>query len=293
MKPLVIYHSPCTDGFTAAWCFHNHDPEGFEFYEGVHGEPPPDVTGRKVYLVDFSYPLETILAMAEQAVEINIWDHHKSAQGVLADVERAARAMNLCPVYATFDMERSGAGLTWDMLNPGQPRPIMVDYVEDRDLWRFALPMSKAISANLFSHHYSFENWDRLMALSGVALVKFAHAGEAIQRKHMKDVQELIGQCRHDAVIAGVMVPVANMPYTMASDAAGLMAEGAPFAATYYDTPTHRVFSLRSRGSDGIDVSLIAQQYGGGGHRNAAGFRIPLSHTWMIEALRMTEAEHA
>lgn len=29
---------------------------------------------------------------------------------------------------------------------------------------------------------------------------------------------------------------------------------------------------------DGVDVSEIAKQYGGGGHRNAAGFQIPYGH---------------
>jgi nanoRNase/pAp phosphatase (c-di-AMP/oligoRNAs hydrolase) len=51
------------------------------------------------------------------------------------------------------------------------------------------------------------------------------------------------------------------------------MAQEAPFAACYYDKPGARVFSLRSRGDDGMDVSAIAAIYGGGGHRNAAGFQ--------------------
>jgi nanoRNase/pAp phosphatase (c-di-AMP/oligoRNAs hydrolase) len=53
------------------------------------------------------------------------------------------------------------------------------------------------------------------------------------------------------------------------------MAAGEPFAACYWDTPDGRVFSLRSR-EDGVDVSAIAKRYGGGGHRNASGFRMPI-----------------
>jgi len=63
---------------------------------------------------------------------------------------------------------------------------------------------------------------------------------------------------------------LANMP------GAGTMARAAPFAACYYDRPDARVFSLRSRGEDGLDVAEIAASYGGGGHRNAAGFQMPL-----------------
>jgi oligoribonuclease NrnB/cAMP/cGMP phosphodiesterase (DHH superfamily) len=75
--------------------------------------------------------------------------------------------------------------------------------------------------------------------------------------------------------IGGHNVRVANLPYTLTSDAGNLMAQGEPFAACYWDTPNGRVFSLRST-DDGMDVSLIAKSYGGGGHRNASGFQKPI-----------------
>jgi nanoRNase/pAp phosphatase (c-di-AMP/oligoRNAs hydrolase) len=43
-----------------------------------------------------------------------------------------------------------------------------------------------------------------------------------------------------------------------------------------FSAATHRVFSLRST-PEGMDVSEIAKQYGGGGHKHSAGFRIPLA----------------
>ena len=73
--------------------------------------------------------------------------------------------------------------------------------------------------------------------------------------------------------IGGYRVPVVNAPYIFASELAGALAEGHPFAATYYFNGKEEVWSLRSRGESGIDVSEIAQQYGGGGHKNAAGFK--------------------
>jgi nanoRNase/pAp phosphatase (c-di-AMP/oligoRNAs hydrolase) len=51
------------------------------------------------------------------------------------------------------------------------------------------------------------------------------------------------------------------------------MSEGCAFSATYYDISDARVFSLRSS-KDGIDVSKVAVQYGGGGHPHAAGFKV-------------------
>jgi nanoRNase/pAp phosphatase (c-di-AMP/oligoRNAs hydrolase) len=82
--------------------------------------------------------------------------------------------------------------------------------------------------------------------------------------------------------IGGHRVPVANLPYTMSSDAGHEMAKGRPFAACYWDTPEGRVFSLRSN-DEGVDVSEVAKQYGGGGHRNASGFTVSFAAATAFE----------
>jgi len=97
--------------------------------------------------------------------------------------------------------------------------------------------------------------------------------GGAIERKHFKDLAELLKVTTRRMKIAGHDVPVANLPYTMSSDAGHQLAQGEKFAACYWDTPDGRVFSLRSS-DDGLDVSEIAKLFGGGGHRNAAGFKL-------------------
>jgi oligoribonuclease NrnB/cAMP/cGMP phosphodiesterase (DHH superfamily) len=106
--------------------------------------------------------------------------------------------------------------------------------------------------------------------------------GQAIERKHLKDIHELLSVTTRVMKIAGYDVPVANLPYTMSSDAGHKLASGQPFAACYWDTPEGRVFSLRSS-DEGLDVADIAKQYGGGGHRNAAGFRVTFAQAQAFE----------
>lgn len=295
-KLFCIYHGNCQDGFGAAWAVrHALGEDAVEFYPGVYQEQPPDVTGRDVLMVDFSYKRPVIEAMAAAARSILILDHHKAAAEDLRgfwrapsnfDAWRSLVSNGLAPsqnsrVVALFDMERSGAGLTWDCLI-SEPRPRLIDHIEDRDLWRFKLPHTREISAALFSYPYDFEIWDTLMTID---LDLLALAGEAIDRKHKQDIANLLPVVRREMVIGGYLVPVANLPLTMTSDAGQLLCdyydrglEGSylpPFAACYWDTPVGRVFSLRSR-DDGADVSAIAVKYGGGGHAHAAGFRMPL-----------------
>ena len=78
-RPLVIYHGNCADGFSAAWCFWDAYKDGYEYYPGEYQKAPPDVTGRVVYLVDFSYKSFVIEQMLETAQCIIVIDHHKSA----------------------------------------------------------------------------------------------------------------------------------------------------------------------------------------------------------------------
>lgn len=298
-KPICIYHGNCADGFTAAWCVREGLGYDVEFHAGIYGAAPPDVTGRDVILVDFSYKRDVLLAMAEAARSMLVLDHHKSAvEDLAADGNRIVdfgaytgaltwqrfqenvyqdqcEGAPYARIYAIFDMDRSGAGIAWDFFCGGA-RPPLINHVEDRDLWRFVLDGTREIQAVIFSHPYDFDAWDDLMARSQADADRgqMIEEGAAIERKHHKDVAELVAGLKRRMVIGGHEVWAANLPYTLASDAGNVMAQGEPFAACYWDTPDGRTFSLRST-NEGLDVAVIAQSYGGGGHRNASGFRLP------------------
>lgn len=288
--PLCIYHGNCADGFGSAWVVKRHFKGAVEFHAGVYQNPPPDVTGRNVIIVDFSYKRAVLEEMSKTANTILILDHHKTAAVDLDGIEipdggyypeqwkALSDLYSKWPVRALFDMERSGARLTWDFFNPGVPAPKLIRYIEDRDLWKFSLPDSRAFNANVFSHPYDFDTWDYLAVNAddegGFAML--ITAGDAIERKHNKDVMELVSVMRRRMTIGGISIPVANMPYTLVSDAANLMAmnDETKIGACYWDTAEGRVFGLRST-NDGPDVSEVAKKYGGGGHAHSAGFRMP------------------
>lgn len=277
---MCIYHGNCADGFGAAWVVRRaFTGSEIKFHPATHGNPAPDVTGKKVIIVDFSYPLETLTAMATTAESVLVLDHHKTAQADLADIPAAGphHKYHQVPVgrlTALFDMHRSGAGIAWDYFFLGEPRPALINHIEDRDLWLFKLEGTREIQASLFSFPYDFDVWDDLF--EGDVQTMRAE-GVAIERKHHKDVSELVGVTKRRMEIGGYDVPVANLPYTLTSDAGHMMCAGEPFAACYWDTPDGRSFSLRST-DEGEDVSAVAKQYGGGGHRNASGFKVPFGH---------------
>ncbi|MEO5349490.1 MAG: hypothetical protein H7836_07590 [Magnetococcus sp. YQC-3] len=267
VKPLCIYHGNCPDGFGAAWAVRQSLGENVEFFPGFYGEPPPDVTDREVFLVDFSYKRDVLGELAEKAKKIIILDHHKSAGSDLMPLFESGRVSGL------FDMEKSGAMLAWEFFHPQKEPPPLLRHIQDNDLWRFAMEGTKEIHLNLTSYPFDFAVWDRLMAVN---INEMYADGKAIMRKHFRDVHALIKDRAYRMEICGYDVPVLNAPPFMASDAGNIMAMGEEFSVCYNDGPNRRYFSLRSE-RGGMDVAEIADVFGGGGHRNAAGFSMPIA----------------
>jgi oligoribonuclease NrnB/cAMP/cGMP phosphodiesterase (DHH superfamily) len=264
-KKICIYHGNCADGFTAAWVVRRALGEDVEFHAGVYQTPPPDVTGADVYIVDFAYKRPVMEEIIAKAFSVTHIDHHATA---IVDCQGLEKQMT---TLYSLENNFSGAMLTWMFFFPGEDVPQIIKHVDDRDRWQFKIPFTKEIQASIFSYGYTFENWDMLME---VDLQELITEGKAIDRKHLKDIRELIGVMKKRMTIAGYDVPVCNLPYTMSSEAGHIMAINEPFAACYYDKPEGREFSLRSS-KEGIDVSAVAMIYGGGGHFHAAGFRVP------------------
>lgn len=297
-KPdIVIYHANCDDGFGAAFAAWRKWGDSVEYVAAHYGSQPPSVEGKHVLIVDFSYKAGVLATMAN-ALSVTMLDHHKSAAEDLAPYRRFADAPyrftmpvvasmaedlhrnGYPPINALFDMARSGARLAWEFCNPDESLPYMIKLIEDRDLWQFAWEDTKPFSLYLRSLQYDFRTWSSLCDTLEVPqeMWKVMNEARAIERYHNRLVEDV---ARHHDLVSfpGVdqPVPVAASPYRLASDVAHQLLQlhpSAPFAATVNHRANSVGYSLRSE-DDRLDVAKIAQRYGGGGHRNAAGFSVP------------------
>jgi nanoRNase/pAp phosphatase (c-di-AMP/oligoRNAs hydrolase) len=280
---LIIYHSGCPDGFCAAYIAKLKYPEA-KLLPRDHGLEPPydEVTGKDVLVVDFSWRTrEQNDKLASLAKSFKILDHHKSALEVLAGAD-----------YAVFDMKRSGAGLAWDYLfgkdsdlperqlgwagvSKGMLRPWWVSYVEDRDLWNHALAETEAVNAYIMTTPYEIEAWKRM---TQVDLTDVITSGKAIRLEIDKYIREVTKQTQVGSLITTdrtYSVGVVNVPYLHTSDIGNVLAKSYDIGMGWFERRDGMMqFSLRSIGD--IDVSKVAQSFNGGGHRNAAGFQLPL-----------------
>ena len=262
-KPLVIYHGKCPDGMTAAWAVRKALGDG-DYIPASHGEAPPDVAGRDVVIVDFSYRRAVMEAMSLKAKSLLVLDHHKSAQADLAGLP-----------FVVFDMERSGAGMAWDWFHPGQPRPALVNLIEDGDLWRHVLQGTREFQLRLEMEAMDFSSWERIAGMSEQELAAFIAEGAILKRAFDGEVAALL-EDRYAVTLVGEAGLAVNASSRYTSDVGHHLAEmSGSFGMVWRQLDGALKISLRSCGD--YDVSLLAGKFGGGGHRNAASFTVPIS----------------
>ena len=83
MKPLVLYHANCADGFGAAfaaWLKFGDDAEYVACSYGDKNFVIPQLKGRDVYVLDFSFSRETMNVFLEDSEHFVWLDHHRSAR---------------------------------------------------------------------------------------------------------------------------------------------------------------------------------------------------------------------
>lgn len=276
---ICIYHDNCDDGFAAAYAVWKRFGDAVEFIPCQYGREAPDVTGRDVLIVDFSFPKDVISAMSNRAKRIIILDHHKTAEAELKDFtqlscvggpfEKRYADKLVSGVGVCFDMQKSGCRMAWEYCFGNAPMPDWFAAVEDRDLWRFSLPRTKEVCIAIRSYPRDFSGWDKF------DVKNLAQEGSAIQR-YVDIIVSNICDTAFTEEIGGYRVPVAACSYDFVSETAHQLLKrnpDAPFAACLVRSHNGMTYSLRSM-DDRIDVSIIAKANGGGGHRNAAGFRI-------------------
>jgi oligoribonuclease NrnB/cAMP/cGMP phosphodiesterase (DHH superfamily) len=276
---ICIYHDPCSDGFGAAWSVWCKFRDSIEYLPGNHATNKHDVDywlekvrDKHVVCFDFSFSRDLVEQMHAVAKSFQIIDHHASAAEEIGDLD-----------YCYFDMNKSGAALAWEATFSVEMRykleqvPRLIQYVQDRDLWKWELPDSKAVSNYINSIPRDFKSWSVLATqlASPAGLAEAITAGDAMLTK-VDMISDEIAEDAEEWEINGHTILAANCNRLMSSDVCEKLGRKGnyPFVGCYSVKDGQATWSLRSNhGTE--DVSAIAQTYpGGGGHVKAAGFTV-------------------
>jgi oligoribonuclease NrnB/cAMP/cGMP phosphodiesterase (DHH superfamily) len=275
---LVLYHNDA-DGFCSAWVASKHLPPDTEFRAVQYGDLAPlteEVEGRRVFLLDFSFPLPILQRLDGEAEILTVLDHHKTSK---LDVESLEGGFH--------DLNSSGAMMTWrffyqtDRAPPDSCAPALVQYVQDRDLWRFWMEESEAVNAYISACPFDFGFWDLLSHDMEERLPLVVSKGEAILESQQRMVERMAARAvpvrlpvrlpKHSRDWPEtIMVPCCNAT-VLQSELGQHLAVGHPCSVTWMHDGSKYIVNLRSA-PEGVDVSEIAKGHGGGGHAHAAGF---------------------
>jgi len=277
---IILFHYPCQDGLASAWVanyFHTINNKldlKLLLYPIQHGHiiDQTKLINKRVLFCDYSPSLEIIKQIEKIASKITILDHHISAKNALETIP-----------YAIFDMNKSGAGLTWEYFFPDSRIPDFIEMIQDRDIWTWKLPNSRAFTAAFYMvcSSYEYDDFTSLFKLfNDLYLNKeqikfYLEMGEILNKSNLLKAKNISNS--HAKKVNQYLthkVCIVNCSYEMASDVGNILSsiDDIDFAVlwSYHHPSEYYRISLRSNNK--VDVSLIAQQFGGGGHINAAGF---------------------
>lgn len=281
MRRVCFFHAGCPDGFGAAWAVRGAWGADARYEPSGHDDelPLPSLAGATVAFVDLVPRNGPLRALAQVAAHVVVLDHHVSSRDRFESDAALAAELRARGHHVQFDLQRSGAVLAWEHFRAGSPLPDLLAYVEDQDLWRWKLPRSREVSAALTAHRQDFDEWDRLAAMP---IELLADEGVPILRAQRREVERALATAQ-PVWIGDLRVEAVNASLERAQighELAERCAFGAPCGAVYRLAGRRVDVSLYSIGD--FDVAAIAARYGGGGHRNAAGFSLPLD-TWAAE----------
>jgi oligoribonuclease NrnB/cAMP/cGMP phosphodiesterase (DHH superfamily) len=267
--PTICLHHNDADGRAAAAVVRRAYNGRVTTIEMNYGDPLPwdrIEPVKRVVVVDFSFPLEEMqrLALGRELVWI---DHHISAIRLLGDAARAWKGLQ--------DTREAACVLTWQYFFPSQSVPRALVLIGDRDIWRWAEADTGPFDAGLHQENTNPDNdelWLPLLTDDPVVLQRLIARGTILRAAQLNDVHRRVASYGYPVIFEGKR--------TLAINARGNGDIGAaiqelnyPMGYCYIDCMQNgRLMTFVTLFSSEVDVSRIAQKFGGGGHPGAAGF---------------------
>lgn len=267
-KIVVLYHGSCNDGFAGAWSAWKKFGAKADYIPMHREDDELILKGREIYFIDYTLSMEQTKKLMRLNRRVTCIDHHITSK------ETALSTHN-----PSFSLDNSGAVLAWKYFHPGKKTPLLLQYIEDRDLWRWKMPKAKEILAGTnFSNEaaYTFKGFGKLASdFEKPAYRRQCIKDGKIVKSVLDGIIEKIASDASDVKLGGVRALAVNTPNMFGSGVGNYLVEkkSALMAIMWHiDGENNLKISLRS--GEKVDCSKVAEKFGGGGHKRASGFII-------------------
>lgn len=275
MKTLCLHHNDA-DGRACGAIVRRALGKDVMLYEMDYGESIPlelIVTADHILIVDFSLPKEEMEQLA--AYHQFTWiDHHKSA---IDEMDGTADSW-----AGVRDTSEAACVLTWQYFFPALPLPKAVRLIGDRDIWRWAEVDTGAFNEGLYQHYTRPDNdllWQALLDDDPGEVARIIELGGTLREARLREIRRATARYSFVATFEGYRTLVINLRGS-GDLGAHIRTMGYQMAYCYVDKVSDgKLMTFVSLYSEEVDVSPIAQKFGGGGHAGAAGFHFPRGDT--------------
>jgi len=301
-RPLIIYHDDCIDGLASASIVYSIYPYAYlqplnyedvldydfsNYIKGNHTHIDSLLERPTIYVIDFSFPISVINNIKEAGADVIIIDHHATSYKSLQPY------LSSNPNWLiTNGGDKSGALLTWDYFYKDKQSPLLYNLISDRDTWQFSYLLTNKTNAALVYKFFSdaFNNTClytkcielfNLSTLPEEKLTEFIIEYSAKADNHRQDILDNCLDRVSHVLLEDHIVPLIEIKQSellMNSDIIQVLKDVYKplFAVSILKKGERYKYSLRSDKDKGdFDVTTICEKYGGGGHKNAAGFVVP------------------
>lgn len=272
---ICIYHNKDLDGFCSGAIMRLKWPDA-TFIGADYGDVLDIPDNEDVMMADFSLPMKSMLELGRRSKSFTWVDHHKSAIDEFYRLEAGDRDY---VITAVLDASISACEAVWRHLFPSWGLPVVVWYLGMYDIWRgvgtdqwnnVVLPFQYGMRLKVRSLDTFEERYLLIDTYSGLLADTIKNGDVCLEYQRQQNA--FVCRRAFEAEFMGLRAICLNMP-----DVSSLTFE------SVYDPAVHDLmigftvgtshcgYSLRS---DKVDCSALARQFGGGGHKGAAGFGI-------------------
>jgi oligoribonuclease NrnB/cAMP/cGMP phosphodiesterase (DHH superfamily) len=268
-KEVICLHHNDTDGRASAAIVRHSLGEEVWLYEMGYGDSIPlerVLTADHIIILDFSLPKLEMVKLATYH-ELTWIDHHKSSITELYDISASWPGIR--------DTNEAACVLTWKYFFPDIPVPKAVKLIGDRDIWRWSEPETGPFNEGLYqldTRPFNDNLWGQLFENNLEFINTIIENGSVLREARLRDIRRTILRRGYPVIIDGIKTLAINI---RGSGDIGQHVRSMGYEMAYcYVENLHngKLTTFVSLYSDELDVSKIAERFGGGGHSGAAGF---------------------
>jgi oligoribonuclease NrnB/cAMP/cGMP phosphodiesterase (DHH superfamily) len=274
MDTHIFYHSADLDGICSAAILNQHYLGTVFLHPINYGQDLPwqyigfnDI----VYVVDFSFPIPEMYRLQRECKKL-IWiDHHKTA------IDEHLSTSPCCPISGIREVGKSGCELTWTYMYPTVPMPGSVHLLGRYDVWDHSDKDVLPFQFGMRELDLRPESREWRDILADIGTDKIIETGTHIHNYDIQTKRRTIAGGAFLSYIANKKVLACNGSggSELFADAPKTLLDEAEALVSFHWSGKSGLWEYGIYAAPGkdVDVSEIAKLYGGGGHRQASGFK--------------------